>query len=420
MPSTGRAWRLFCAALVACTAATVWPAEQPPLAGPIPITYFGMHFHRLTRTTAWPSVPIGAWRLHDAEVTWADLEREPGKWDFSLLDKYVSLAAANKAELLLPLGFTPTWAAARPSERGPYGPGSASEPAKIEDWRNYVRTVATRYKGKITQYELWNEVNVPEFFSGSMGDLVLMAREAHRILKDIDSANIVVSPSVVGEGHYPFLDDYLARGGGAYADVIGYHFYMPYAAPETMLKVIHEVKKIMAKHGVASKPLWNTETGWWIANTDGSPDPPSMDPTWLKLKPKQGAEFLARTMIMSWAAGVQRSYWYSWDHLGMGLVEPKSKALKPAALAYSAVVNWLRGASIESCEVSQGIWTCRIRGARAEVHAIAWKEASASGAGYIPAAGAFTSYEKLLGAGKRSKIDASKRIPVDSEPILIR
>lgn len=411
--------RVLCGTLFAWSVAFACAAEQPPIAGPIPITYFGMHFHRLTHTTPWPSAPIGAWRLHDAEVTWADLERERGKWDFSVLDRYVGLAASNGVGLLLPLGFSPKWAAARPDEHGPYGPGSASEPARIEDWRNYVRTVATRYKGRITQYELWNEVNVPEFFSGSMADLVLLAREAHGILKSIDPANTVVSPSIVGEARYPFLDEYLVQG-ARYADVIGFHFYMPYAPPETMLKEIREVRKIMVKHGIASKPLWNTETGWWISNTDGSEDPPSMDPDWIKLEPKQGAEFLARALILSWAAGVQRFYWYSWDHLGMGLMEPKSKALKPAAVAYATVVRWLRGASIDACEANQGIWTCRIRSPQGEPQNISWRAADANSAGFIRAGDSFTSYETLLGAGKQRKIDATRRIPVNAGPILIR
>jgi len=92
---------------------------QPP-AGAIPATYFGLHIHRATTTTPWPVIPFGAWRLWDAGVSWSDLEPRNSNWDFRLLDQYVTLAQKHNVDLLLPLGFTPTWASARPNEISSY------------------------------------------------------------------------------------------------------------------------------------------------------------------------------------------------------------------------------------------------------------------------------------------------------------
>jgi len=39
-----------------------------------------------------------------------------------------------------------------------------------------------------------------------------------------------------------------------------------------MLPLIRQVQAIMRKHKQDHKPPWNTETGWWIANTDGTPE----------------------------------------------------------------------------------------------------------------------------------------------------
>ena len=58
----------------------------------IPLTYFGMHFHRLDAGTPWPSIPIGTWRLWDSFAAWPNLEPERGKWDFKRLDRYVAMA----------------------------------------------------------------------------------------------------------------------------------------------------------------------------------------------------------------------------------------------------------------------------------------------------------------------------------------
>ena len=120
-----------------------------PNVEPIPLSYFGLHIHRADRGTAWPNVPFGSWRLWDAYVTWADLQPELDKWEFSRLDRYVVLAQSNNVELILPLANTPRWAAARPNESSAYALGNASEAKNIEDWRRYIKVVAKRYKGRI-------------------------------------------------------------------------------------------------------------------------------------------------------------------------------------------------------------------------------------------------------------------------------
>ena len=57
------------------------------------------------------------------------------------------LNPAPKAEgngPLLVLAHSPAWASARPDERNAYKPGMAAEPARMDDWRNYVRMVGQR------------------------------------------------------------------------------------------------------------------------------------------------------------------------------------------------------------------------------------------------------------------------------------
>lgn len=168
----------------------------------IPLQYFGLHIHRADAGTAWPNVPFGSWRLWDAYVGWAQLEPERDKWNFSKLDHYVGMAKLTNVELLLPLAVTPNWAWARPLEASAYRPGNSAEPANIEDWRNYVTTLGRRYKGKIRQYEIWNEPSDRSHFTGDIDKLVQLTCEANRILKAIDPSIIVVSPASAGGGEH--------------------------------------------------------------------------------------------------------------------------------------------------------------------------------------------------------------------------
>ena len=157
---------------------------------------FGMHLHGLARGSSWPSVNFGFIRLWDTGTNWSHIEPYKGQWNFKDLDRYVDTAHEKKVKVLMTLGQTPQWAALNPAAESPYSPGASSPPKDILDWRNYVRTLAERYKGKITHWEVWNEVDVKHFYSGDMKTLVVLERAAAEVLKSVDPANVVLTPSV--------------------------------------------------------------------------------------------------------------------------------------------------------------------------------------------------------------------------------
>lgn len=387
-----------------------------------PLSYFGMHIHKADLPAHWPEVEFGAWRLIDAYVTWNNLQPDQEKWNFSTLDTYVSMADRKNIELLLPLAFSPKWVSARPDERGPYGPGTAAEPRDLKQWRDYVRKVATRYRGQIRQYELWNEVNEKGFFSGAPDRLLELQREAYTILKSIDPENILVSPSVVGGGWQPsWFDDYLQKGGARYADVIGYHFYAQSEAPEAMVRTIRKIKDIMIKNGVQDKPLWNTEAGWWISNSDNTPEESgAVGPTWLKLGPSQAADFVSRALIIAKAEGIDRFYWYAWDNRNMGLIEPTNKTMKPAAMAYSRTAMWLVGAVMEGCNIDgYGTWVCKLNRQNDRNAWIIWNPEKRLDM-KLPQQWNAVEYQTLDGATHEIRDQASGRGLIGSSPILVK
>lgn len=392
---------------------------QPP-AMPVPLEYFGMHIHRADAGTPWPVVPFGSWRLWDAYVAWPDLEPEKGQWKLAKLDKYVAMAALTKVDILLPLGLSPSWASARPNEPSSYKPGYAAEPRNLEDWRNYVRTVAKRYKGRILAYEVWNEVNLKGFYTGSVHQMVELARVAYETLKEVDSDIVVVSPSVTGEVRQTeWLDQYLALGGGKYADVIGYHFYIPRSEPEAMLPVITKVKSIIRKHNLAQKPLWNTESGWWIENKDMSGRLGAAGADWRKLDERESAAYVARALILGWTAGISRFYWYAWDNFDMGLIEPIDKSIKLAGRTYGQTAVWMRGALFYGCSETDGFWVCELTDAEGRRSRIVWRQSGEGVEWQIPSS--WGAKEAKLLDGQTLKFSTlSTTVSIGQSPLLIR
>lgn len=312
--------------------------------------FFGLHIHRAAAGTEWPDVPFAQWRLWDAGVTWPQLEPQRGNWNFTLLDRYVEIAAQRHVEILLTLGLTPAWASVRPDEPSGYGNGNAAPPRQSSDWEEYVRVVATRYKGRIHQYEIWNEPNARASFTGNAREMLELSREAYAVLKSVDPTIMVVSPSPAGENGVGWLSDFLKAGGCRYADVVGYHFYVTPKPPEVMIPLIDKVKATLHRRGCDAKPLWNTESGW-------------AEPKHFRSE-EEAAGFLMRTYLVNWLMGVQRFYWYAWDNHNwstLDLTSPSTNRMTKAGAAYGVIHGWLEGGVLRACNrIRSGLWTCEL------------------------------------------------------------
>ena len=341
-------------------------AQGAPVAGvqltapasPVPADFFGMHMHNTVTIkaskgfvfTPWPQIPFHTWRLWDVQTTWRQMEQRKGTWYFGLLDQYVALAEQNHVDVLMTLGQTPNWASSRPTEHT-YFPGTAAEPTSMDDWDDYIRTMATHYKGRIHAYELWNEPNLPMYFSGSVQTLADMSQRAVAILRQVDPSVTIVSPGITRDPQY--LDRYVKAGGTKGVNVIGFHFYA-HGQPEEVVPMVAKVKQVLAANGLGSMPIWNTESGWgdWKDGVN-------------TFTPELAQAFVARTNILLWASGVSRFYWYAWDNhtwVRLEMTEKDNTTEKPAAQAYRTVEGWMLGNTFQGCQrTPDNVWTCTLK-----------------------------------------------------------
>lgn len=394
-------------------------AEQQQFNAPVD-PYIGMHMHRADQGTEWPKGAFGSWRLWDAYVGWKDLEPTRGNWNFSRLDRYVGMATLTGVDILLPFGVPPAWASARPSEKGPYGSGTAAEPTNIADWENYVRTVALRYKGRIRHFDVWNEVNEAGFYTGSIKKLVELTCAAQKVLKSVDSSNMLVSPSMVGEGREPELfGEFLAAGAARCVDIVGYHFYVPKGEPEALVPLVARVRAVMKKAGVGALPLWNTEFGWWIENSDGYPES-GVSKSWHRVSETELASFIARSLIIGKSLGIERFYWYAWDNYGMGLISPSTGKLKPGAVAFNTVAEWLAQGDIKSCVESNLQWRCDMSAPAGQRRYVAWMTGGRKGKFSVSEGAKILNVQTL---GKRNisaeSLQGVRTWDLDADPVLI-
>jgi hypothetical protein len=354
---TGTVW-IDDATLIDDTAAS---STSVVLRSQIPKTYFGLHINCLGCFNTWPAISSGTLRLWDMGARWQEIEPSNDSWQWNTMDYYVNSAYKNGQSMIYTLGVTPQWASARPNETAIYGSGAAAEPANLDDWRDYVRTVATRYKGKIKYYEIWNEVNQPEFYTGSVDKMLELTRTAKEVLKAVDPSIKVISPNVTSIG-MDWMDEFLFKGGGNQVDIIGWHWYFG-LRPEQILPLVNNTRRLMKSYNIANKPLYNTEG----ASGKDSTYQPTDDEI-------RGS--VARAYILFWSHGISNFNWYMWDRYGadcIPLSQDSRVELRPGGIAYREVVKWLKGAQITSKSVdSNNTWLIEIKRANGYVGHILW------------------------------------------------
>lgn len=350
----------------------------------------GIHVHELKEASAAASVGYGAIRLWDSGTQWRDLEPEPGVLRLSPLQARVSHARQAGQRVLLTLGGTPTWASSRPRERCPYGWGCAAPPTELLTWRRYVRRIATEFAGRIECYETFNEVSFPDdpvlnarsrngggdpqFYSGTVQQLVALQRVAYEEIRAADPKACVLSPSFHSSGEwFGKLDRFLEAGGGSWFDRLSFHFYTGEHPPERAQAYIQGVRAVLSRHGRGDVDIWNTETGVPFPALPGTGTQAMRD--------KVHGEVL-RTYLVNFSSGVTRLYWYAWDHDDeLGLHRRSRNAGPVVEEAVRAAVTFLRDLKTVECPQASadGLWHCMLRWHDGRVREVAWAAGAAAG-----------------------------------------
>ncbi|MHB1157021.1 MAG: LamG-like jellyroll fold domain-containing protein [Phycisphaerales bacterium] len=340
---------------------------------------FGMHRHfRYSNGQwdyRWPTEPHGMFRFWDTYTGWKNIEPAKGVWDWTTLDTYLAAAlqANPRMQFIYTFGVTPQWAAKYPDQPGAYGPGTASEPADMQDWIDYVTAVANHCKGKIKYYEIWNEPYISSFWGGTPNKLVELGQAAYTALKAVDPDIQVISPPCPAR----YVDSYFHAGGTSCTDIVASHFYPPtyqVGTPEKSAGDIQAVRRVMYYHGV-DKPLWDTEGGFELENTQypvGTPYPGT------SIYPMPNAEAykqIIRWYIINRTEGAGMTAFYSWDGGRFGMVDyPTADIKKKCGPALGQAYDWLIDRIITSRQVADdGTWTVGLnRGGTSGDDVIAW------------------------------------------------
>ena len=327
-----------------------------PEAGGVPASLVGMHVEG-AEGGAWPSAPFGALRLWDNGTAWSQIELEPGvyKWD-NLEGILENAQSKGMTDILMVLGTTPEWNAKKVGPDDYPQPGAASAPKDLKAWDAWVTEVATRYKGRITSYQIWNEANLKNFWNGTPEEMAELTKRAYDIIKAIDPTAKVVSASPSTRLTGPF-DKFFPAYLKALAakdwpiDVVAVHTY-PTADGDPVARgvVIKKVQDYLAAAGAPELPIWDTELNYGLAGPGALPKQ--------EITGAKAAGWVVRTYIDDLRLGVERSYWYIWTLQPYDLLGIQAYAGSDAEQGFFALENWVVGSTFDGCTEKDNAVVC--------------------------------------------------------------
>ena len=253
--------------------------------------------------------PTGPIRLWDCGVEWGRLQPSADQWNWETLDRLV--ADAGNRQIMLVLGHPPAWAA----KGGPNGqqapwllPGANRAPKDDATWSNYVVAVASRYKGKINQYQIWNEPADSAFYSGTYSDLANCVRRAKSLINRTDPNAKIVSPpfqprkqsgwETRGKKLIVALQDQ-----GWPFDIYAGHIYPQVGEGISgWERDINTMIDGLRKYNAPKKPMWITETNFNL----GGPANPYSDSRQQSLKDN--------VIRSANKLDIGRVYWYAYHY----------------------------------------------------------------------------------------------------------
>ncbi len=276
----------------------------------------------------------GEYRARDAQLAkdagltwvkeifpWRSIEGAgKGIFDWSVADRVVETLNSRGLKIIARVDFQPSWARADGAGNGP--------PDNYGDYGDFLYAVASRYRGRIQAYEIWNEPNLAREWGNrppNAAEYVALLRVAYRRIKEADANAMVITAGLAPTGtglpdaipDAKYLRQMYQAGAKNYFDVLGVHAPGYKAAPETdpsevqnnrdlggrrffCFRRVEDLRQIMVDNGDAKKQVAVLEFGWTSDPRPGSPY------HWHAVSEETKADYIVRAF--KWA----RDHWSPW------------------------------------------------------------------------------------------------------------
>jgi polysaccharide biosynthesis protein PslG len=211
--------------------------------------------------------------LRDSHARWARLsiqwkawEPQQGKlasWEVARTDRAIQVTRQSKVHVLLDVVNAPAWASSTDTD------GQGNVPRDPAAFAQFMRMVASRYRGQVDAYEIWNEPDIARFWNGgpNAAQYTNLLKAGYTAVKQADPSALVVGGALSWD-YDKYLSAMYRAGAKGYFDVLSIH---PYSTKGLLSSWVSSIR--LAHHTQLAnrdtRPIWITEFGF---NTSSDPN----------------------------------------------------------------------------------------------------------------------------------------------------
>jgi hypothetical protein len=198
-------------------------------------------------------------RLLRISFGWDGIEQTQGKYDWLFWDRYVKTAVDDYGITLIPyICYTPRW-----NSTGDTTNYWNHTPINYEAFGPFVTELVTRYKDRIKTWELWNEPDIREYWSGNAEDLARLTKIGAKAVREADPTAKIVLAGLAHRTEFTraLFKDY---GISPFVDVVNCHSYFETWSGyplERVTEYVNTLSDIITRYG-NNQSLWMAEVGY--------------------------------------------------------------------------------------------------------------------------------------------------------------
>jgi xylan 1,4-beta-xylosidase len=217
-------------------------------------------------STYYAEMGVDSVRLHDlhgsVDIHWVfpDFDADPtdaDNYDFASTDLHIAAIRSVGADIIYRLGYS--WGE------------NAVPPSDYTKWASICVHIVKHYNDGwangfhygITDWEIWNEPDIPEFWTGTPEEYFSLYEVTADAIKNHDPSLRVGGPVLAGDLRFlaRFLDYCSAHD--VPIDFVSWHLY-GWGGPYGIYLRAQEVQHVMDAHGFSSLPSYLTEWNEWV------------------------------------------------------------------------------------------------------------------------------------------------------------
>jgi len=348
-------------------------------------------------------------RLWDSQVQWHLLNPSPGVYNWRILDGYLdAIAAQQPRSAIYTFGYTPCWATKGECERswGSRSPpddltssGSPSFNAFVAALLSHCSPTGHCVKDTIKYWELWNEANAPNYWSGTVLQLYqLMAPAVVMVRSKVPGAFILTPPA--NRGDTDWMREWLNQENknGRLSDIFSFHLYLQNDPPESRFATVKQMVDL--KNGTSG---WS-DTPWMNSETNFDSRTFACDSRYTS---NDCIGQIVRWHLIHYSYGAWHLNWYFFNTT-IGRNPDYSNA-------YHSMMDWLVGGHFTAaCSASGQLYTCPFIQANGHHAMFVWNVNGNSS--YTPAT-QYVDFKDL--SGGTTAIPRGRPVSIGVKPIML-